>query len=403
MMRVKYFFAALLLCASVSISRSAPADANVPDDPLPAEALKLGEHFRVDVAKVAQQYAEAIKNLPAVQQTQLQALQKKLQEGGDLDGYLAVAKEIKRFAEALKAEPDPFEKIPELPDSALVNKPDALRGLQDQYIKAHKDKLDVRDKRVEDLAHAYITQLESLKADLTIKGRIREAIVVKKESERIRKGLEEKTFVQQSLSAVPAAKPAASTAESTSTADVPVYGKTPEWAKWQFDRTASFAGDANLFAHPDLPDQLDISFTPKTGRGRISGACDVGRQTVDMHECAWFGKAIQWKVKDFSTLNATILLQSQEIAAGQGYGPKAYLLLMNDKGPLGEGLEVTMMWKDVTLLIAKDPEANRCTLSWVQGKIKKTVDLPASGNVRVLFGIALRNLGERCDTTITMQ
>ena len=265
---------------------------------------------------------------------------------------------------------------------------------------AHKDKLDVRDRRGEELTRNYLVQMENLKTELTIKGRIHEAIAVKKEIERIRKGLEDKTFVQQALIATPV-KPTA--AGNTATAEAPVFGKIPEWAKWPFDRIGNFAGDANLFGHPDLPDQLDFDFVTKVGRGRISGRCEADRQTVDMRECAWFGKAIQWKVTDFSTLNAAFVLQSKEIAAGQGYGPKAYLLLMNDKGPLGEGLEVTMMWKAVTLTIAKDPDSNRCTLGWVQGKVKKTVDLPASGSVHVLFGICLRNLGERCDTTITMQ
>jgi len=403
-MHSTYLFAALLLVAGdLAPLTRAGEEANVPADPLPAEAVKLGDHFRSEAAKIAQQYAETIKNMPAIQQTQLTSLQKKLQEAGDLDGYLTVTKEIERFADALKAEPDPFEKVPELPAGALVEKPDSLRALQDQYIKAHKEKRDIRDKGIEDRARNYIAQMENLKSELTIKGRIRDAIAVKKEIERIRKGLEDKTFVQQTLTAAnPPARSSVIEPAATNN-EVPVYGKVPEWAKWQFDRTGNFAGDASIFLHPDLPDQLNIDFAHKIGRGRISGRCEVERQTVDMRECAWFGKAIQWKVKDFSTLNATITLQSKEIAAGQGYGPKAYLLLLNEKGALGEGLEATLMWKEVTLTIAKDPDSNRCTLGWVEGKKKKTIDLPASGNVRVLFGIALRNLGERCDTTISMQ
>jgi hypothetical protein len=409
MLRLPHLAAALLLssCTCLPPARAAD-DINAPTGPIAAEAIKLGEIFRAEVAKVALQYAETARNLPAVQQAQLVTLQKKLKEAGDLDGYLAVTREIKRFAEALKAEPDPFEKIPELPEAALVDKPEALRAIQDQYLKVHKDKGDSRNKRVEDLARGYVAQLDALKADLTIKGRIQDAISVKREAERIRKGLEDKTFMAQALNAAPKAPVSiaagtGSVETAPATPDIPVYGKAPEWSKWQFDRTGDFAGDANLFAHPDLPDQLTIDFTPKNGRGRISGRCEVERQTVDMRECAWFGKAIQWRVKDLSTLNATFILQSREIAAGQGYGPKAYLLLMNEKGQLGESLEVTMMWKDTTLTIAKDPDSSRCTLGWVQGKIKKTVELPASGSMRVLVGIAVRNLGERCDTTLSMQ
>lgn len=397
-------FVCLVLGTCTLAPRSRAADdAAPPAGTLPGEAFRLSEVFRTEVAKTSQQYADAVKSLPTVQQSQLLALQKRLQESGDLDGYLATTKEVTRFSEALKAEPDPFEKVPELPESALVDKPDALRALQDQYLKAHKEKLDARKKRVEDIANGYVSQMEILQSDLTKKNRIHDAIAVKREIERIRKGLTDGTFVKQALS-TPAAKPAAGgVVETASTNDAPVYGKVPEWAKWQFDRSDNFAGDGDLFAHPDLPDQLTIDFNPKVGRGRIYGRCEVERQVVDMRECAWFGKAIQWKVKDFSSLNTTILLQSKEIAAGQGYGPKAYLVLLGDKGPLGEELDVTMMWKDATLTIAKDADANRCTLGWIQGKIKKTVDLPASGSVRVLLGITLRNLGERCDTTITMQ
>ena len=226
-MQPKHLLAVLLLGACVATPLTRAADDNAPNAPLPGEAYKLADVFRTEVVKASQQYADAIKNQPGVQQTQLAALQKKLQDAGDLDGYLAVTKEVKRFAEALKAEPDPFEKIPELPESALVEKPEALRALQDQYLKAHKDKSDVRTKKVEDLARGYVTQMEVVQKDLTIKGRIHEAIAVKKEIERIRKGIEDKTFVQQALNAAPA-KPVSGTPEPVAAPEVPVYGKAPE-------------------------------------------------------------------------------------------------------------------------------------------------------------------------------
>jgi hypothetical protein len=69
--------------------------------------------------------------------------------------------------------------------------------------------------------------MESLKTDLTIKGRIRDAIAVKKEIERIRKGLEDKTFVPQALTAAP--PPSHSVAfESAATNEVPISGKVPQ-------------------------------------------------------------------------------------------------------------------------------------------------------------------------------
>lgn len=408
MTQMNHLLATVLSGACLLVPLSPAADEpNTPTGALPTEATKLGELLRNEIAKISQQYAESIKSLPTVQQAQMAALQKKLQDAGDLDGYLLVGNEAKRFAEALKAEPDPFEKVPEMPESALVDKPEALRAIQDQYLKAYKDKGDVRNKRVEDLVRGYIAQMDNLKASLTIKGRIHEAVAVKKEIERIRGGLDDKSLVPQVLAGF-APKPHATAVSSTSAdtnaaPESPVYGKAPAWTKWQFDRTGNFTAESNIFAHPDLPDQLNIDFMNKNGRGRIYGRCEVEKQTLDMREYSWFGKGIQWKVKDLSSLNTTISLLSKEPAVGQGYGPKAVLMLLNDKGMLGEGLEVTLTSKDVTLTITKDAEVNRCTLGWVQGKVKKTVDLPASGTVRVMFGIAMRNLGERCDTSIIMQ
>ncbi len=403
-----------VLCLSMgllaAVAQAAEEEGVRPPPPLPVDAHKFSEALRAEIPRIAQQYQDAIRGLPSTHSNQMASLQRKLQDAGDLDGYLAVNQELKRFCNAVQTEPDPFEEIPEMPKSALVEQPELLRTLQDQYIKAYKDKSDQRSKNLEALYRNHIAQLETLKADLTIKGRIPDAVNVKKEIERLRKGLEEKTLLPQILATLPARPRLSFTASHAPTAEppsattnIPTYGRTPDWAKWKFDRVSNCTSDSSLFDHPDLPDQLTLDFSAKTGRGRISGRCEVERQTINMRECTWFGKAIQWKVKDLSTLNATIILQSKEISPGNGYGPRAHLVLLTDKGTLGEWLEVPLMWKDATLTIAKDPLANRCTLGWVQGKIKKVVDLPTSGTVRVLLGLSVRNLGERCDTILTLQ
>jgi hypothetical protein len=392
------------------IARAADEEGAPPPPPLPMEAQKFSETLRAEIPRIAQQYLDAIRSLPSTHSNQLAALQKKLQDAGDLDGYLAVNKELTRFCEAVLAEPDPFEEIPEMPVAALVEQPEGLRTLQEKYRESCREKSEQRSKNIETLYRNYITQLETVKADLTIKGRIPEAVNVKKEIERLRKGLEEKSLLPQILATLPArpklaftpvaVAPAATPSPST---NIPVFGRTPDWAKWQFDRVANCSSEFSLFAHPDLPEQLVLDFNARIGRGRVAGRCEVERQSIEMRECTWFGKAIQWKVTDFGTLNATIILQSKEVSPGMGYGPRAYLVLLTDKGTLGEWLTVPLTWKDVTLTLAKDPLANRCTLGWIQGKVKKVVDLPATGTVRVLLGVSVRNLGERCDTTILLQ
>lgn len=400
-------FALAVCCALSAAAVRADEENSAPAaPPLPSEAVRLAEVYRVEAAKIAAQQAESVKALPAAYQIQLAALQKKLQESGDLDGYLGVAKEMKRFAAALTGEADPFEKVPEMPEGALVSKPESLRALQDQYLRAYKEKSDRRHKQLEELTNTLIAQLENVQKDMTIKGRIRDAIAVKREVERLRKGVADDTFVQQALALVseqPRSSRSSTNAPAAPVDSIPTYGRVPDWAKWEFDHDGNFCSEGYLFRHPDLPDELNMAFDARLGRGRVDGRCDVERQVVEMRERSWFGKALQWKVKDYSNLNATIVLQSKEIAAGREYGPVVNLVLLGEKGQLGEGLDVTIMWHEITLTIAKDPDSGKCTLGWTQGKIKKVVDLPPSGAVRVLLGIAVRNPGERCDTTITMR
>jgi hypothetical protein len=397
-------------CLTGSPSAADPEATPPPGAPLPPEVNRLGDLFHSEVVRISVQFNESIRQLPGAFLVQLGALQKRMQETGDLDAYLAVSKEIERFTQAIKGESDPFEKVPEMPDSALVDKPESLRTLQNQYVKAYQDKGDHRRKQIEDLAGTYAAKLEALQRDLTIKNRIREAIAVKKETERVRKGLADNSFVQQTLVAVSTRNGASSAHNGTNTTDSatatpegPFYGKVPEWAKWQHERFGNFAAEGYLFGHPDLPDELTLDWNPKNGRGRFSGRCEVDRRVVDMRERAWFGKAILWKIKDLNTLNATIALQSRELSAGDGYGPKAHLVLLGEKGPLGDGIDIPLLQKEITLFLAKDRDASRCTLGCPQQKIRQSVDLPASGVVRVLLAVTVRNPGERCDTTLTMQ
>lgn len=374
--------------------------------PLPAEAAKLTDGYRTEIARITGQYNEDIKALPTAYQAQIQVKQKKSQASGDLDGYLSFTKELTRFAAAIKGEADPFEKIPEMPESALVTAPEALRVLQDQYLKVYKEKAERRHKQIEDSTNVYIARLESLQKELTILDRIQAAIDIKREIDRLHKEITDDTVVQQALALVasqPApATPAATHVETPASASS-TFGHMPDWARWEYEKEGNFAWEGYLFLHPDLPDELTLDFDHRIGRAHVYGRCQVDRQIVDQRERAWFGKAIAWKVKDPATLNATIVLQSREIAAGQGNGPAAHLVLLNDKGPIGEGLDVTLMWHEVTLTLARDPASGKCVLSWTEGKVKKLIDLPASGAVHVLLGVTVRNPGERCDTSIEMR
>lgn len=375
----------------------------------PVELVRSAEIYTNEITRIAGQYIEAVKGLPRQYQTDLLEMQKKLQESGDLDGMLAVAKEAKRFAAALAGERDPFETVPEMPENALVNEPVVLRALQDNYLKRYKDGADLRYSRLNELTSRYIKGLTGIQKELTRKDRIADAVFVRHEVERLRNAATNEQFVAQILAMLPEStgnnanevQPPTRTTEQTNNTSVS-YGAVPNWAKWEWEKTDNYAQEGYLFAHPDLPDELEINFNPKTGRGRIFGRCNFDRMVVDMRERTWFGKAIMWQIPDAQNLNTTFLLQSREISAGQNYGPVAQLVLFSDKTPL-QAITVPLMATETTLRVVKDPEGNRCALMWLQGKRTEKINLPATGTLHLLLSITVRNPGERCDTTITMQ
>jgi hypothetical protein len=374
---------------------------------LPPETARLTAAYRNQLLGIATNFNEAIKSLPGAYLNQLAELRAQLHRSGELDGLLAVDKEVKRFNDAIKGDADPFEKIPEMPENVLVDKPEVLKQQQEQYRKLYSAKIDIRRKQIEAASNAYINKLEALQKDMTIKDRIRDAVAIKNVVAELRKSLADESLVSQALTLMQKAAPTSRSSVAASTPTIPVFGQVPEWSKWAFSRSGNFAREGYLFKHPDLPDQLSLDFNERNGRGRIDGRCEVESMLVDMRQRSWFGKAVEWQVKDLSTLNATFILQSKDIAAGEGSGPVAHLVLLNEKGiPLGDGLDVTLMWHDATITIIKDTESSKCALCWVEGKGKdarKIVNLPANGGVLVRFGITVHNPGERCNTAITMQ
>jgi hypothetical protein len=393
---------------ALSIIGATPARTQVVT-PAPAELIRSAEIYTAEVARISSQHCEAVQGLPRQYQADLADMQKKLQASGDLDGMLAMAKESKRFAAALAGERDPFEVVPEMPENALVTEPAVLRTMQDAYLKRHTDSAETRNGKINELTTRYIKGLTAIQKELTRKDRIADAVVVRQEVERLRKAVTNENFIAQTLAILPEPKagvtppegvlPAKTDPTNNTTA---VFGSVPNWARWEWKKTDNYTQAGFLFAHPDLPDELDVDFNHKTGRGRVSGRCYFDRMVVDMRERIWFGKAILWQINDTQYLNATIQLQAKDISAGQNYGPAAQLVLFSDKTPL-QSLTIPLMTTETTLRVVKDPEGNRCALMWLQGKRTEKVNLPDTGVLQLLLAITVRNPGERCDTTIVLQ
>jgi hypothetical protein len=397
---VTFFVAGLIVCC-----------ANAARNELPPEVTRAAEIYTGQVARIVIQYEEAIKGLPKLYQAELAETQKKQQASGDLDGVLAMSNEIKRFNEALEGEKDPFELIPEMPESALVAEPAILRAMQDGYLKRYKDSADTRDNRLKELTQQYINNLAAIQKEFTKRDRIADAVLVRNEAERLKKIVAEDQFAVEILANLPPAATLATIAVNTPTVAAttatendngPVYGNIPNWSKWEYLGSGNYAQEGFLFAHPDMPDELFVEFSPRTGRGRIYGRCYVDRQVVDMRERLWFGKALMWRVPDAAHLTTTIQLTSKELSVNQHSGPSAQIAVFADQTPL-QSLTVNLMSPETTLRVVKDVNSSRVALMWVQGKRTEFFTLPESGVLRIIFSITVRNPGERCDTTIVLQ
>lgn len=278
--------------------------------------------------------------------------------------------------------------------------------MQEQYVASFKEAATVRLREIRDLAGKYLAGLQKIQSDLTRAGRIKDAILVKQESERLQKvsggdGLVQ-VVEQMALELLPDGNGAVTTASNPPPDQVPVYGSVPNWARWKFAGSGRFARERTQFAHPDLPDELDVVFSERTGRGRFHGRRKVGAQQVGVVLCRWFGKALVWQVPDTGTLTATFVLTSRQFSAGEDHGPSVQLAVLANNTLL-RAINVNLYEAETTLRVVKDAKSERCALLWPRGKITETFDLPANSAISVLLGVTVRNPGELCDTTLSLQ
>ncbi len=381
---------------------------------LPAEASQALTVFDAEFAKIRGQHEEALAALPQLYLNQLAALKRKFQESGDLDGMLSVIQESKRFAAAIAGESDPFEETPELPDDALVAAPEALRQLQDAYLKNKSDRSEARNKQVIELVGRLTGRLEALMRELTIRNQIAGAMAVKRELEQWRKAIAEGRAVDEaerrmatpdtrtppeSMPVAPA-KPADPVAPRDPPPDT---SREASWRSWKLDRIANYAQEGSLFAHPDLPDELTLDFESGRGLIRVQGVAKVGQAPVEMRERSWFGKALRWTIPAPENLEALFVIVSKDLASNKDAGPSVQLIVQSDK-TRQQTFTLPLMYRETTLQLAYDKATGSHRIVWLQGQTGMPLDIPAdAGNIRLLLTIAVCRPGERCDSTIVIR
>jgi hypothetical protein len=180
------------------------------------------QRYDDDYAKVAAAWPDDYARL-------LESLRKAKQTAGDLDGVLAVKKEIDRFA-----------LDPHLSPEALVTSPPELRALQSRCAD-YSNKLRLqRSRKRADLFADYLKRLNAMQRNLTVAGKLEEAVAVNSEIKRI-EALPELAEVR---AAVAAASAEISGGQDTKRADSGRTGVRPPVARQGPSSTATSAGPA---------------------------------------------------------------------------------------------------------------------------------------------------------------
>lgn len=112
---------------------------------------------------------------PGLYQESLKRLEEQQKKAGNLDGVLAIRKESERFAQ---------KKV--ISEDALVESHDELRELQIQAMK-EPAKIDLRrNMQCVLVVDTYVSVLDELKKKLTKRGNVEQALLLHKESERVK-------------------------------------------------------------------------------------------------------------------------------------------------------------------------------------------------------------------------
>ena len=402
---------------------------------LPADAAKLSDAYRAGITKIAGDYEASLLPLAENYVLELKKLSARLKEAKDTPGMEAVRKEAGRFMQALTAEPDPFETVPELPPETRVATPEALRLIQEAYA-ARRTANDLsRNEKVVTLSEKYIGGLDLLQNRYTTDGKVTEAATVKKEATRLRVSMQRKDFANLAFNEanvkirlmppipdVATLKERAAT-EQTTTRNLtalslndlsPVvqaflmrpleYDKEwpPEVTKWKFEGSGNYAHDFSLYNQAGQPDELGLFVYPKTMRAYVRGTIKYSTVNFDNKALNWMGKAMSWKLVDSRDLVCKVVYRTKRPALKAEGGPAACVAVysITENNRLIASMSVPMLSEETQVRMAKHYSYNRMNIVWDGSKRKRGFTIPDHMPMRVVIGIAGFAPGEEVDATL---
>ncbi|MBP5322145.1 MAG: hypothetical protein J6334_14310 [Kiritimatiellae bacterium] len=392
--------------------------------------------FQTELKKIADQYNETLPDLAGDYVLELREVMGRLKKAGDETGAAAAKREAARYLEALKAEPDPFETVPELLKESVVAKPDLLRLAQEDYIGRRTAKELLRNEAVVTLAKQYVANLNKLAGQLAEAGKEPDAEAARKASRRVQVAMQRTDFAARALKdaglaclAMPpppdltalkarTATPVKKTQDldaATLLTDLPPAIQAflmkpmtydPEWppevAKWKFEGKGNYAHDFSLYGKGGIPNELGIYAHPKNMRAYVTGTITGTARGYQGKNLEWVGKAAAWKLEDSRALVCRVIFRTRKPSTGETAGPAACVAvynLMDKENPIAS-LTAPMVKEETVLYMAKHYSYNRLNIKWEGSKRKRGFTIPDHTPLRVVAGVVGHQRGEEITATI---
>ncbi len=127
-----------------------------------------------EIARIDAEYSSRTKAWPTSYTRELHALRTRMQQSGDLDGYVVVNDELERFLRGNS-----------LSEEDITESISALNAIQQRYLKIYQELTTEKSEDILILKGLYFRHLRSLQVELTKAARIPDAMKVRSEIERI--------------------------------------------------------------------------------------------------------------------------------------------------------------------------------------------------------------------------
>lgn len=164
------------MATTTAATATAGAAAVLTNAPADAALASLRTVYDEQLARLVSAHATNVQDWAASYRTKLNRLRKAMQADGDLDGWVAVGKELARFA---------AEDAPPVADTTSSV---SLAAVMEQSRQGYDTIMDAYSRKILKLGETYVSHLVDMQRDRTRAGSFKGAFRVKTEIERVEKG-----------------------------------------------------------------------------------------------------------------------------------------------------------------------------------------------------------------------